>query len=187
MFQQFLTQNTPIFIVLALIILGVLVWRFKPTQFRLLSWQAIGIGSALFWSLFAGLILWYAWDLYYRYYAPSWDRIVAPLGAMVLYFLLGLLFRWAALRLPGNPTLTFCLLGGLESIPEHAIAIFRFHILEIPFLQGTSAAAIFIFAFFEYNVFWSLALCLSIAVDRLLQYIRKRTAKIQGFPQEPSQ
>jgi hypothetical protein len=94
-----------------------------------------------------------------------------------LYFLLGLLLRWAALRLPGNPIISFCLLGGLESVPEHAIAIYRFHILQIPFLQDTTAAAIFILAYFEYVVYWSLALCLAIAVDRLLSHIRKRTAQ----------
>ncbi len=187
MLQQLITKNTPIACAFALIIIGLLAWQFKPAQFRLLSWQAVGIGSALFWSVFAGIMLWYAWDFYYRYYAPSWDRIVAPLGAIVFYFLLGLLLRWAAVRLPGNPTVSFCLLGGLESIPEHAIGIYRFHILQIPLLQNTSAASIFIFAFFEYIVFWSLALCLAIAVDRLLSHIRKRTAQTQEPPDDASQ
>jgi hypothetical protein len=186
MLQQLMTKNTPIVFALAFILIGLLAWRFKPDQFRLLSWQAAGIGSALFWSVFAGVMLWYAWDFYYRYYAPSWDRFVAPLGAIVFYFLLGLLLRWAALRLPGNPTIMFCLLGGLESVPEHAIAIYRFHILRIPFFQGTTAAAIFIFAFFEYIVFWSLALCLAIAADRLRRRIRKRSAQTRESPHDAS-
>jgi hypothetical protein len=179
--QHLITQNTPTFIILALILITLLAWRFKPTRFRLLRWQAIGIGSALFWSVFAGVIVWYAWDYYYSYYAPSWDRIVAPIGAFFLYFFLGLLFRWIALRLPGNPTITFCLLGGIESIPEHIIAIYRFHILQIPFLQDTTAAALFIFAIFEYITYWSLALCLAIAIDRFLIHMRKRIDQ----PQEP--
>jgi hypothetical protein len=182
MLHQLMTPNTPIFFALALVLVGLLAWRFKPAHFRLLSWQAVGIGSALFWSVFAAVIIWYAWDSYYRYYAPSWDRIVAPLGAIVFYFLLGLVLRWAALHLPGNSTVTFCLLGGLESVPEHAIAIYRFHILQIPLLQDTTAAAIFIFAFFEYTVYWSLALCLAIVVDRLLSHIRKRTAQTREPP-----
>jgi hypothetical protein len=186
MLQQLMTKNTPIFFALAFILICLLAWRVKPAQFRLLRWQAVGFSSALFWSVFAGVMISYAWDFYYRYYAPSWDRIVAPLGAIVLYFLLGLLLRWAALRLPGNPIISFCLLGGLESVPEHAIAIYRFHILQIPFLQDTTATAIFILAYFEYTVYWSLALCLAIAVDRLINYIRKRTAKPQGFPQDTS-
>lgn len=166
--HHLITQNTPIFVAAALIFVGILAWRFKPAQFRRLSWRAVGIGSAIFWSILAGVMIWYAWDFYYQYYAPSWDRIVAPAGAIVLYCILGLLLRWAALRLPGNPVVSFCLLGGLESVPEHAIAIYRFHILQIPLLQDTSAVSIFIFAFFEYIVFWSLALCLAIAMESRL-------------------
>ena len=113
MLRQLIVQNTPIFFVLALILVGLLAWRYKETQFRLLSWQAVGVGSALFWSVFVGIMLWLAWASYYRYYAPAWDRIVGPLAAFVLYFLLGLVLRWAALHLPGNPIVTFCLLGGL--------------------------------------------------------------------------
>jgi hypothetical protein len=179
MLEQLMTRNTPFFCALASIMLGLLVWRFKPVRFRLLSRQAVGIGSGLFWSILAGTLVWFAWDYYYRYYAPSWYRFIIPLGALVFYFVLGLLIRGAALRLPGNPTLTFCLLGGLESIPEHTVAIYRFHILEIPLLQGTGAAAIFIFAFFEYTLFWSLALCLAITVDRLLSNFQKRLARAQ--------
>jgi hypothetical protein len=174
MLHQILTPNTLIFFVLALILVGLLAWRFKPDQFRQLSWQAVGIGSALFWSVFAGVMIWYAWDSYYSFFKPSWSRIVVPLGAIVFYFLLGLLMRWVALRLPGNPILWFCLLGGLESVPEHAIAIYRFHILQIPMLQDTTAASIFIIAFFEYMLYWSLALCVAIVVDRLLQMLKKK-------------
>ncbi len=180
MLRQLIVQNTSIFFVLALIFVGLLVWRFKPAQFRTLSWQAIGVGSALFWSVFAGIMMWFAWDFYYRYYAPSWDRIIGPLAAMALYFLLGLLLRWAALHLPGNPIVTFCLLGGLESVPEHAVAIYRFHILEIPLLHDTTAASIFIFAFFEYVVYWSIALCVAIGLNRILMVVQKRTGKAKG-------
>jgi hypothetical protein len=174
MLHQLMTPNTLIFFVLALLLVGLLAWRFKPAHFRLLSWQMVGIGSALFWSVFALVMTLYAWDFYYRFFKPAWARIATPLGAIFFYFLLGLLLRWVALRLPGNPILWFCLLGGLESIPEHAIALYRFHILQLPLLQDTTAASIFIFAFFEYVVYWSLALCVAIAVDRLLSVIRKR-------------
>jgi hypothetical protein len=180
MLRQLIVQNTPLFFILAVIFVGLLVWRFKPAQFRMLSWQVLGAGSALFWSVFAGIMMWFAWDFYYRYYAPSWDRIVGPLAAIVLYFLLGLLLRWAALHLPGNPIVTFCLLGGLESVPEHAVAIYRFHILEISFLQGTTAASIFIFAFFEYVVYWCIALCVAIALNRIFKDVKKRAGNAKG-------
>ncbi len=181
MFRQLIVQNTPIFFLIALVLVGLLVWRMKPGQFRLLSWQAIGAGSALFWSVLAGLLMWFAWDFYYSNYAPSWDRIVGPLAALVLYFLVGLLLRWVALHLPGNPVVTFCVLGGLESVPEHAVAIYRFHILQIPLLQDTTAASIFIFAFFEYVVYWSLALCVAIIINRVLVAAQKRLGKAKGI------
>ena len=174
MLQKLMTPNTLIFFVLAILLVGLLAWRFKPAQFHLLSWQSVGIGSALFWSLFAGVMTWYAWDFYYRFFKPPWARIATPVGAIVFYFLLGLLLRWVALRLPGNPIVWFSLLGGIESVPEHAVAIYRFHILQIPLLQDSTPASIFIFAFFEYVVYWSLALCAAIAVDRLLGVLRKK-------------
>ncbi len=181
MFRQLIAQNTPIFFVLALALVGLLVWRVKPAQFRMLSWQAIGAGSALFWSVLAGILMWFAWDSYYRYYAPSWDRIVGPLAALVFYFLFGLILRWVALHVPGNPVVTFCLVGGLESVPEHAVAIYRFHILQIPMLQDMSAASIFIFAYFEYVVYWSLALCVAIIMNRMLMAAQKRLGKAKGI------
>jgi hypothetical protein len=167
-------DNAPVFIVLAFILPALLVWRFKRRQFQQLGWKVVGIGSALFWGVFATLLFWYAWDFYYRYYAPAWSRFAAPLSAMLFYFLLALLFRQIALHLPGNPTLTFCLLGGLEALPEHAVAIYRFHILDIPVLQGMTAVEIFVFAFFEYVVYWSLALCLVIALDWAISSYQKR-------------
>ncbi len=180
MLRQLIIPTTPIFFVLAIILVGLLVWRVKPAQFRMLSWQAFGGGSAVFWGVFAGVMMLLAWDSYYRYYAPAWDRIAGPLAAILLYFLLGLMLRWAALKLPGNPIVTFCLLGGLESVPEHALAIYRFHILQIPMLQDATAASIFIFAFFEYVVYWSIALCVAITINRIALIVQKQVGKAKG-------
>jgi hypothetical protein len=98
----------------------------------------------------------------------------------VVYPLAALLFRWIALRLPGNPVLWFCLLGGLESIAEHAVAIYRLNILRIPILRGSTAAAIFLFAFFEYVVYWGAALWLSLLVDRLWDALRHGPPRDHG-------
>jgi hypothetical protein len=149
-----------------------MMWRVKSATFRSLRWQSIGIASALFWGLLAAVLLSFAWDFYYTLFVPSWYRLAAPLGAILLYPLLGLAMRWAALKLPGNPVITFCLLGGLESIPEHAIGIYRFDILQIPILQGSTASAIYLFAFFEYVIFWGITLLLAIGLDRLYNGLR---------------
>lgn len=180
MFDRLIAENTPLAVGAALVIVGLLIWRLKPSGFRSLPWQTIGIASALFWGLLAALLISYAWSFYYSLFAPAWYRFAAPLGAIVIYAALGITFKWAALHLPGNPVIWFCLLGGLESIPEHAIAIYRYDILKIPLLQNSSAAAIFIFAFFEYIVYWGMALALAVGLDRLLHVLRRRKLPSTG-------
>lgn len=162
-------ENTPWAIAISLATTGLLVWRLKAAGFRALSWQALGIAAGVFWGALAWLLIAFSWDFYYQFFAPAWYRWGAPLEAVFLYAALGLFLRWAAGKLPGNPVLWFCLLGGLESIPEHAIGIFRFGILEIPALQGSSPGSIFLFAFFEYTVYWGIVLGLAAVLDRWLR------------------
>jgi len=153
MIRNLVAENTPIAFALALTTLTLLLWRVKPARFSSVSWVSFGAGSAIFWGILAALLVSFAWENYYSFFAPSWYRLAAPLGAVMLYSSFALLFRRVSLHIPGNPVAYFCLLGGLESIPEHAAAIYRFHILEIPILSGSTAALIFIFAFFEYMFF----------------------------------
>jgi hypothetical protein len=154
-------------ILLAAALIALVGWRAKAERFRALSWAAVGLASALFWGLLAIGLRLYFWETYYSYFTPAWSRWLAPLAA-VLYFFIGLLLRWIALHLPGNPAITFLLLGGLESIPEHALGIYRFHILDIPLLEGSPPLSIFLFAFFEYIVYWSIVLGLALLLGRLL-------------------
>jgi hypothetical protein len=112
MSDQLIAENTIFTASAALAIVGLLAWRLKPAAFRSLSWQTIGIASALFWGLLAALLASYAWSFYYSLFAPSWYRFAAPLGAIVIYAALGIAFRWAALRLWGNQVVWFCLLSG---------------------------------------------------------------------------
>jgi hypothetical protein len=163
-----MAENAPIAVVAALALVGVLVWRLRSLGFRALRSQSIGIASGLFWGVLAAVLVSLAWGFYYSRFMPSWYRYAAPLGAVALYSALGLAIRWIALRLPGNPVIAFCLVGGLESIPEHAVGIYRFDILKIPVLQGSTAASIFTFAYFEYVVYWGATLTLAVGVDRLL-------------------
>lgn len=75
----------------------------------------------------------------------------------VLYGAIGLALWWLALRLQGNPVLNFCLLGGLEAIPEHLWVIFGLRILErVPMLQGVSPTSVLVFAIPEYVLYWGL-------------------------------
>jgi hypothetical protein len=144
--------------------------------FRTLSWHSIGIGAALFWSILAVILISATWQAYYSHFVPRWYFFVTPVGVVFLYSLIGIFLRWAALRIPGSPVIWFCALGGLEAIPEHAVGIYRFNILEIPLLEGSSAFSIFLFAFFEYVLYWGIVLVLSIGVERVIRaWQAKRT------------
>ncbi len=177
-----IAQNTPLALVLSLIILALAAWRLKRPAFSSLPWQSFGTAAGLFWGLLSAVLFTTYWTPYYRFFAPSWNRFLGPIAAVALYSLLGLLLRWAALRLPGAPAVSFCLLGGLESIPEHAIAIYRFDILQIPILRGSTPISIFLFAFFEYVLFWGLVLLLTLPIDRL---IRRPAAPPSPQPERP--
>ena len=114
--------------------------------------------SAVLWGIFAAAVLWGFWDIYYRYFFPGWMRWFPPFMAM-LYGAIGLALWWLALRLPGNPVLNFCLLGGLEAIPEHLWGIYGLRILErVPMLQGLSPTSVLVFAIPEYVLYWGVIL-----------------------------
>jgi hypothetical protein len=140
---------------LAIGIVGLLSWRIKPSLFHTLGWRPFAIASSLFWGSLGTVLLFVYWNSYYSYFAPSWACFEIPL-IFILYPLIGIGLCWLALRLPGNSVINFCLLGGLESISEHALAIFWFKILEIPMFRGASAGAIFLFAYFEYVFYWGI-------------------------------
>jgi hypothetical protein len=130
--------------------------------------QSFALASGLFWGIFAVVLYQVYWDSYYHYFALPNGRWLAPLAGL-FYALVVLGLRWLALRIPGNPVLNFCLLGAVESIPEHAIGIYRFHILEIPILSGISAGEIYVFAVFEYAIYWGIVLALAVWINKLLE------------------
>jgi len=168
-------QSILIAFVLSGAVTGLAAWRLRPESFRALPQVSFIIGAAVFWGALAALLIGYGWALYYAHFVPVWYRLAGPLGAIVLYPVLALLIRWVSLRLPGNPTVVFCLLGGLEAIPEHAVGIYRFRILEIPVLQGLSPASVFVFSYFEYVVYWGVTLMLAAVAGRLARRAQSRT------------
>jgi hypothetical protein len=172
-----LLDRTWIVILLAAGVVGLLTWRLKPHQFSAIGWKPLALGSGIFWGVLGTILVLGFWESYYRHFAPSWARFEIPF-IFILYAVIGLGLRWLALHLPGNPVLTFCLLGGIESIPEHALGIYGFHILDISILRGFSPASIFIFAFFEYVVYWGLAFGLAV----LLAHLYRPKAKITSPP-----
>jgi hypothetical protein len=102
-------------------------------------------------------------------FKPGWLHWWNPIPAAAFYALVGLLPWWLAGLMRWNPAALFCVLGGLWSIPEHLVGIYRFNILDIPILEGVSATDILIFAFFEYLIYWALVLGLAVVLRAVLQ------------------
>ncbi len=162
-------------ILLAVITVAILTWRIPSSHFRQIRIVIIALAAALFWDALALVLHTVYWDSYYRYFAPDYVNWLTPLAAL-FYFVVGLVLSWLALRLPGNPVVNFCLLGGIESIPEHFLAINRLHILDIPSFQGVSAAEIYFFAFFEYIIYWGIVLMLAVLLANLVRLRKVKPA-----------
>jgi hypothetical protein len=154
-------ENTPLFTVLALLVTGFCLWRIRSGRFRQIRRLHFVLAAALFWGVLASLLILSAWERYYGHFAPPYYRFAAPLAALLVYPLWALLLRWLAARLPGNPAASFCLLGGMQGVIEHYIAITRLNILQAPMLQDSPPQAVLGFAFFEYIVYWGLVLLLA--------------------------
>jgi hypothetical protein len=158
----------------------VLAWRIRRARFGELKWF-LAATAALAWSVFAVVLVAAFWDDYYRYFYPAWLRSGGILLFVPLVFgTLALAFHWLALRLPGNPLVTFCLLAGAESLLEHLVGIFAFKILVIPMLQAASPAAMLTFAFPEYIFYWCVVIGLAWVIQNGWQAWRGRRRRRAG-------
>jgi hypothetical protein len=119
------------------------------------------IVSLVFWSALYTWAINVFWDSCYRFLFPIWVlRIVLPFGLLV--GLLGYLFWWISLHLPGNSLLWFISLGGLHSLLGHFPAIYSQSILEkCPILVGVSASSVAIFGIFEFALYWCVVLVIA--------------------------
>lgn len=144
-----------------------LAWRISPARFRQLAWAVTGV-AALFWGLVWVTMLWsYTWELAYQYVFPTWGRWVIPPSFAILFSAAGLGAWWLAARLPGNPVVNFCWLGGLLSLPGHLRAIYGMRMLDkVPILQGVSPASALVFGVFELILYWGLILAAAALLQR---------------------
>jgi hypothetical protein len=176
--QLWVSAGVVVLVDVALILF--LTWRVKPSRFRELKWALAGT-AALLWSAFAVVRVAVFWNDYYRYFYPAWFRSGGILVFVPFVFgLLALAFHWLALRLPGNPLVTFCLLAGAESLLEHLVGIYGFKILAIPMLQSASPASMLTFAFPEYIFYWCVVIGLAWALQNGGRAWRSRRRKRSG-------
>ena len=140
------------------------------------SRRAVVMGASLFWLGFTAILVNLAWSYYYRLFYPQWMKWGAALVAFALYPIYAFACQWLSCRLPGHPLLWFCFFTGLLAANEHFIA-WNFARLpeKVPFLQEMPLLPIMVFAFFEYQVYWAIALWLAWFLIKLSQ-VRKTIA-----------
>jgi hypothetical protein len=144
------------------VILGLLARRLvKREGFSQMRWL-LAMVAGVFFLLVWICVLWWGWDWFYSYIFPEWARYLLPFLLGMGYFLLALGMGWLSLKLPGNPAITWCVLGGLEGLLSHIYAIYGLGAAsKPPIMQGTEPFAVLIFAVFEKTFYWSLILLIS--------------------------
>lgn len=134
-------------------------WRFiRREQFQRMRWW-LAIAAGVFFLLLWTSVLWWGWDWFYSFIFPGWGRYLLPPIFGLGYTLLALGMVWLSLKLPGNPAVTWCLLGGVEGLLSHIYAIYGLGAAsKPPIMQGTNPFAVLIFAVFEKAFYWSIIL-----------------------------
>jgi hypothetical protein len=90
----------------------------------------------------------------------------------MLFALVVFLFWWLSLRLPGWPTLNFCLLGGLWGMVTHLWGVSRGLIDYPPMLQGVSVLAVAVMPIFEFVFYWCIILRIALFIHRKYRFLK---------------
>jgi hypothetical protein len=152
--------------------------RIGPSRFCRLHWPIV-LASGVFWMSLGLFFFGTTRGSFYAWFLPdpanrSLARFVLEL---LLYPVVGLLLWWLAARLRGNPAVTFCLLGGVEALPEHLWGICRLGMLDkVPFLREASPISVLAFAVPEYVLYWGSVLGMALLVQRIWEGYRHRRA-----------
>ncbi len=158
--------STIIFGLLGLAISIPLIGCFDTERFQTAA-GAVGLASALFWTLFGVTMLFVFWDRYYHYFYPRWIRYATPI-TVLLYTGLGMGMGWLAIQLPGKPLLWFVVLGGVEGVLEHVLGIYMLGIVDkVPFLHGLPSLPLIVFSFFEYILYWAIVGWVALGITSL--------------------
>ena len=139
---------------------------FPENRFRLSRGAVVG-GAALFWPGFALVMIQTMWQSYYVYFYPFWMKWALLLIAAGFFPGMAFAFHWLACRLPGHPLGWFCLFAGLQSVAEHTIAWMSGLAEKVPSLHGAPLIPVLTFAFFEYQIYWAIALWLAWVISKL--------------------
>ena len=134
--------------------------RLHPPWSSRLPLGILVVGCLGFAALFTWAFRSY-WGSCYGYALPGVFRALAPFIGAVLGAL-GWLFWRLARGARGWAVPFFLLLGGLESIPGHLNAIYRYRLLDrCPMLQEVTPTSALTFGFFEFAFYWAVVLALA--------------------------
>jgi hypothetical protein len=140
-----------------------LVSRESLRQMRGLLAMAGGVFFLVVWIV----VLVWGWDWFYSYIFPSWARYLLPPLFGIGYTMIALIMTRLSIKLPSNPAITWCVLGGVEGLLTHLYAIYGLGAAsKPPIMQGSDPFAVLIFAVFEKAFYWSLILLASWLVWR---------------------
>ncbi len=170
---EMLWKAALIFALIDIVFISVLAKFVKPDDLKKMKWRLVVVMFCYFFFLFGLIMSYIYWDSVYSYVFPLWFRWIIPPSYGLLFALIGLLFWWLAFRLPGNPVVNFCLLGGLWGIATHVLAILR-GILETPMLLGSSPMAALTIATFEFIFYWCVCLTISVLIRLLWSKLKKK-------------
>jgi hypothetical protein len=176
-------------LVTALIDVGVLLFlarRIQRPRFRQLHWP-VAFAAGIFWVSYGFVLFALTWESFYAKFLPDpANRSLArSMFELLPYPIIGLILWWLSVRLPGNPAVNFCLLGGVQSLPEHLWGIYRLGMMDkVPFLQEASVASVLAFAVPEYILYWGSILCIAMLIQssqrRCKNYWASRARKKAG-------
>ena len=159
----------------ALIDVGLILFlarRIQRPRFRQLHWP-VALAAGVFWVSYGLMLFALTWESFYAKFLPDpANRSLArSMLELLPYPIIGLVLWWLAVRLPGNPAVSFCLLGGVQSVPEHLWGIYRLGMLDkVSFLQQASAASVLAFAVPEYILYWGSILSIAMLIQSSQQW-----------------
>jgi len=170
---EMLWHGVLIFALLDAVYVPVLIWRITQENFERIKWTLL-VTTGLFWGLLWVWVLFHFWEPVYSYIFLAWMRGFIPFAYGFLFAGIGLGMWWLSLRLPGNPVLSFCLLGGLWGVITHIWAVHLGIVDKPPMLQKAGATAAVVIAAFEFMFYW----CVILSITSILQWLTHRTFPI---------
>jgi hypothetical protein len=159
-----LYQAALVFALLDVIYIPLLAWRVSEEAFHRMKWSLV-IAAALVWLGIWSWAIGNFWESVYSYVFPVRARIWVPWIAFGAASVVALGLWALATRIPGNPIITFCLIGGVLGCLTHIRAVYLGIVTKPPLLQGASPLAAVVMAFFEFMFYWCLILTLATSMD----------------------